>query len=89
MVVFDDEMGVCVPYGLDPDCDGALGIDGPVAVFPDRKTARRAITISKKRDELEVAQGKPANTDFTESIKCVKIKDVEVVGSVALPAPAE
>ena len=82
IVVFDDEMGLCVPYGLDPNCEGALSLTEPVAVFPDRKAARRAIAISKNLAELVTAQGGPANTDFTYSIKSVKICTAELISGV-------
>jgi len=80
IVVYDDEMGLTVPYGFDPDCDGALSCDEPIAVFADRKTARKAIQISKKFAQLKIAQGEPENSDFTEAIKCIIIRDVELVG---------
>ena len=80
-VVYDDDMGTRIPFGLDTDCEGALTTHAPAAaVFPDRKAARRAIAISKKLASLEMAQGKPANLDFVESLRCVKIFDVELVG---------
>lgn len=76
IVVFDDEQGLCVPYGFDADCEGALcATGGDVALFADRKQAQQAIRISTKYAELCKAQGIPENTDFLgESRKCVKIR---------------
>lgn len=65
IVLWDDEMGVCCPMGWDEDCDGALCcITDSVAIFPDRKAARRAINISAKFAQLRRTQGKPVNLDF-------------------------
>lgn len=65
IVLWDDEMGVCCPMGWDDDCDGALCcITDSVAIFPDRKAARRAIDISAKFAQLRRSQGKPVNLDF-------------------------
>ena len=65
IVVWDDEQGGCYPFSLDDNCDGALSAtNGPVALFPDRKKAQRAIRISVKYAELCEAQGGPANDDF-------------------------
>lgn len=75
IVFYDDDHG-CWPYGLDPDCEGALSTGQPVALFPNRKSARRAINISKKFAQLQKAQGKIHNTDFTDSIAHVKIRVV-------------
>ncbi len=75
IVVYDDEMGLCVPFGWDDDCAGAIAsaIRQPVAAFPDRKAARKAITISTRYARLCEAQGIPPNTDFTDGVKNVKI----------------
>lgn len=65
IVLWDDNMGVCCPMGWDDDCDGALCcITDSVAIFPDRKAARRAIGISSKFAQLRRSQGKPVNLDF-------------------------
>ena len=84
IVVFDDEQGLCVPYGLDPDCEGALtpadGEEIPVAVFPGRRAARKAITVSKRLALLRKAQGKPENTDFTEAVSFVRVYPVARAG---------
>lgn len=83
IVIFDDEQGSCVPYGFDPDCDGALcAYSGPVALFADRKQAQAAIKISVKYAELCVAQGISANDDFLGAArKCVKILPVVEVAT--------
>ena len=67
IVVWDDEMGVCVPMTRDADCAGALcaaGVREKIALFSSRKAARSAINISTKFAHLRQAQGKPVNTDF-------------------------
>ena len=65
IIVFDDDQGVCVPFGWDSECDGAVEChSGKVALFSDRKAARKAIDISAKNAALMKAQGKPANEDF-------------------------
>lgn len=80
IVVFDDEQGLCAPYCLDPDCDGALaGTSGTIAGFKDRKSAQKAIAISVRFAMLCQAQGIPAVDDFLgQSRKCVKIRKVEI-----------
>ena len=65
IVVWDDEMGMCVPMGWDADCAGAIcACNRHVAVFASRAEARRAIDISSKFAALCRAQGRPANDDF-------------------------
>lgn len=67
IIVWDDNQGVCVPMGWDPDCAGAVcgWYDGHrVALFADRKAARKAIDISTKWALLRRAQGRACNTDF-------------------------
>lgn len=75
IVVFDNNDGICVPMGWDEDCDGA--IEGawtkPVAMFETRADARKAINISAAAAKLAIAQGKPANDDFTTGRKHLKI----------------
>lgn len=75
IVVYDDEQGLCVPFGWDDDCDGALCCDTQqVAVFATRQAAREAIEISKRFNALLAAQRKPVNTDFRgPTAKYVKI----------------
>ncbi len=79
IVCFDDEQGLCYPYGSDSECEGALSTEEPVIVFPNYKAARQAVLISKKQADLLKAQGKPENRDFTEGIRFVKIRDVRIV----------
>ncbi len=78
IVVFDDDAGFCMPFRNDPDCEGALCTGGgePVVMFDNRKDAVKAIRISKKFAELQLAQGKPHNSDFIEGAKFVCIVDV-------------
>lgn len=82
IVVFDDEQGLCAPMALDRDCEGALVSTGawgdPVALFPNPAAARKAIRISTANTRLLTAQGKLANTDFTDAIKCIKVLPVVV-----------
>lgn len=74
IIVFDDTNGLCVPYGWDADCEGAIEAHGQsVAVFETRKAANTAITISRKFADLQKAQGKPFNTDFSEYRKNIQI----------------
>lgn len=79
IVVFDDEQGLCCPYGFDEDCEGALCADKHVVVFPNRKAARAAIAISKKWAELCKLQGLSHNDDFTECMSCIKVIDATVI----------
>ena len=80
IVMFDDGMGIIVPYGWDDDCEGALsGAADHVAVFESREKARDAIRISRAYASLCEAQGKVANSDFTSdgdkrAIKIVPLK---------------
>lgn len=76
IVVFDDGDSLCVPFGFDASCEGALSATrGDVALFASRADANRAIRISTKYAELCDVQGVPANTDFIgDSRKCVKIR---------------
>lgn len=75
IVVYDDEMGICAPFGWNDSCEGALcsTYDGPVALFDTRKQAQQAINISKAYAKLCGLQGRPVSTDFTEHAKCIKI----------------
>jgi hypothetical protein len=81
IVVFDNQ-DLCVPLGWDDECEGALEYSDPVVVFPNRKAARRAISVSKKYAALCKAQGKPANSDFLpECADCIKIVRVVEEGA--------
>lgn len=78
IVVFDDsdKGGMIVPFAWDPDCAGAIccfGRGEPVAMFDDRPAARKAIRVSVAFAKLQIAQGKPANTDFTTDLKKVHV----------------
>jgi hypothetical protein len=76
LVVYDDQGSLCLPMGKDADCEGAIctatGTES-VVIFDSRETAKRAIKISRLFAELQTAQGKPANSDFLEGYKQVRI----------------
>lgn len=74
IVVWDDGMGLCAPLSWDAHCLGALSCCGDsVAIFPGRKEARKAISISTHYAKLCKAQGLPENTDFTEGKNMLRI----------------
>ena len=77
MVIYNDDDCLKLPMGFDNDCEGAIcvGADcGPFALFPNRKAARRAISISTRFALLRREQGKPVNEDFIgDCLKNVKI----------------
>lgn len=75
IVVYDDDDSLCVPFGWNDGCEGALCCagSGPVAMFDTRKQAQQAINISKAYARLCGLQGRLVNTDFTEHSKCIKI----------------
>lgn len=73
IVVYDDDGGLCCPMGADEACAGAVCVSKVVKIFPDRKSARKAIRISRAYAILNQEQGRPANTDFTDGIKCIKV----------------
>lgn len=81
IIVFDDDQGLCVPMGMAPDCEGAVESAGsdPIAIFPSRSAARRAITISTLHNRLLKAQGKIYNCDFIEARSCVKIRPCHTI----------
>jgi hypothetical protein len=75
IVVYDDQDCLCCPMGWNPECEGAIEVDGgPVAMFDDRKAAQKAVAISVRFAELLKAQGKPANDDFLSGKKHIKIR---------------
>lgn len=84
IVIFDDDQGLCVPYALDQDNEGALHAisrGDTVAIFKSRDDAKRAIRISRKLAELDQARGHPVNDDFLlPGVLCVKIRKCAVVG---------
>jgi hypothetical protein len=73
IVVYDDKQGLCVPYGDDDDCAGALSTANSIRVFPNRQDAKKAIRISVAFAKLCREQGKPVNTDFLDGITNVTI----------------
>lgn len=75
IVVFDDEMGACVPFSCDTDCPGAICYsDGDIVVFETHLEARMAIQISAAWARLQAARGDVVNTDFTEGRKHLRIR---------------
>lgn len=77
MVLYNDNGGLVFPYGQDPDCAGAItGDDDAPILFGTRAAARRAVTISERYARLCVAQGTPANEDFTTGRKSIRIVPV-------------
>lgn len=81
IVVFDDEQGLCAPMTWDQECEGAIeaaSYNEKIATFPSRKAANKAISISVKNAALREAQGKTANTDFTESRKFVRVRELDM-----------
>ena len=74
IVIYDNEDGFVSPYGWDDDCEGAISCFGDtVAMFPDRKSALKAIRISTAFAKLNKAQGKPTNIDFIDPPFRIKI----------------
>ena len=76
IVVFDNDDSLCVPYTWNEACEGAIECGGrgeSVALFETRQEARKAIAISKANAVLLRAQGKVFNSDFTDSLKCLRI----------------
>lgn len=80
LVVYDDQASLCIPMGRDSECEGAVctatGTES-VVIFESREKAKRAIKISRLFAELQSAQGKPANSDFLEGYKSVRIIKAE------------
>ncbi|MEM6911072.1 MAG: hypothetical protein AAF555_05760 [Verrucomicrobiota bacterium] len=79
VVLYDDKGGLQCPMMWDADCEGALTAwwhPNPIATFPSRADARKAITISTKYAQLVKAQGKPENTDFTEFKKHLRVEEL-------------
>lgn len=76
IVVYDDGASLCIPMGLDNECDGAICMatgTTSVALFASKQAARTAIKISKLFAELQTLRGRPANSDFIEGYKHVRI----------------
>ena len=77
IVIFDDDQGLSCPMGWDKDCEGAIvayTYGEGIAVFGNKRDARKAITISRRSALLCESQGKPVNTDFTEGLKNIRIE---------------
>lgn len=87
MVMFvDEDNAITVPYGLDPNCEGALqsyDADNPPVLFESRSAASQAIKISVALAKLQIAQGAHYNDDFVIGIGNVRI--VPVVMQAAKP----
>lgn len=79
IVVFDDEQSACWPMCWDEDCKGALCAPTwpesrtNIALFTSRAAARKAIRVSTAYARLCVEQGEPANDDFLEGHKHVRV----------------
>lgn len=74
IVLFDDRQGLSIPMGEDPECPGAIQcMSASVTIFKDRAAARKAIRISAAKARLDKEQGKPANDDFLEARKHLRI----------------
>ena len=75
IVLWDDNMGITCLMGWDEDCAGAIcASDDSVAIFSDRKAARKAIDISTRYAQLCIAQGNIGNDDFIGSCrKCLLV----------------
>jgi hypothetical protein len=73
----DEDNGVSMPMGPDPECAGALeGSEEKPLLFKDKGGARRSITISERNARLRQAQEVPANDDFTTGRKKIRIVPV-------------
>ncbi len=85
IVIYDDGAGFIIPQQWDADCEGAihswLGGD-PVAVFSDRKAARKAIAVSEAWNRLLKTQGETFNDDFTDPKLRKRLKVVALKGAV-------
>lgn len=69
-----DYDGIDSAYTFDADVPGGISLRSerePVALFADRKAARKAIRISELAARLAVERGENANTDFLDP-KCRK-----------------
>lgn len=81
IVMYDDDMGLCVPQGWDEDCDGALCCSNKPVIFTDRKAAKTAISISVAFAKLCLAQGNRDKGDYLgDYLKNIKIVPCEEVG---------
>lgn len=85
IVLYDDDQGLCVPFGRDPSCFGAIQVIGesePVVVFPDKATAQNAVRISRAWSRVLELQGAPRNTEFeppsSKHIRIVPVTGPEV-----------
>ncbi len=80
MVLFDDQMGLVIPMGLDPDCEGAIrGDTNKPVVFDTKEQAKKAICISKCFARLQKEQGKVYNSDFIECASLIRIVKVGLI----------
>lgn len=81
-VNYDDDGVLDAMYTFDADVPGGVrgrGTNEPVALFPDRKAARRAIRISELAARLAKERGEPAPEEFIDPKhrKCIRIVPVE------------
>lgn len=80
----DDGAALDGTYTFDPDVPGGVcrrGFNKPVAVFPDRASAARAIRISELAARLARERGEIVNDDFLGSnrknIRIVRLEAAE------------
>lgn len=81
VVIYDDADCLSVPMAWDDECAGAICAWGPgqkVATFGTRAAAQKAIRVSACWAKLRVEQGRPANTDFTESRQNLQIVELDL-----------
>jgi hypothetical protein len=83
IVVFDDEQGICAPFGWDEDCEGAICCSSKPVVFANRRLARQAITVSRRWAALRKAQGQTSNADFEPGCSdSIKVLSVDLKGDL-------
>jgi hypothetical protein len=90
VVIYDDADCLSVPMAWDEDCTGAICAWGPgqkVATFATRAAAQKAIRISACWARLRIEQGKPANTDFTESRQNLQVAELSLPNTKDEPRP--
>lgn len=77
MVFYNDQNGLCVPFGADDSTAGAIhGAENTPVMFATWADAQKAIRISIAKAKLDEAQGRPVNEDFTVYRKNIRIVKV-------------
>jgi len=85
IIVYDDGQSLTIPQQWDDDCEGAVeswDSTNPIAVFPDRKAARKAIAVSVAWNRLLKEQGETFNEDFTSPESRKRLRIVPLKSSV-------